>query len=354
MTAAVVTSRGRAAQRAQAVGLARSGRRRLVMLLVLLGLLVVACVASLLIGWSWIAPDRVWDAFVHFNGSHDQLVIHDSRMQRTVVAALAGAALGLAGAIMQALTRNPLADPGLLGVNAGAGFAVTAAIFFLGGMDMGRYIWFSLGGAFMATIAVYLIGSAGGRGVDPLRVVLAGVAIGTVLTGLSDGMVLLNPDKFYGARFWGAGSVADLTFGDASVVLPLMAVGAVLGLAVARPLNAMALGEAQATALGANVRLARLGSIVAVTLLAGATTALVGMIAFVGLMVPHVVRWLVGPDQRWVFPLTMVGSAILVVVADTGGRLVLEAGEMPVAVVLGVIGPPALIWMARRHSAVSL
>lgn len=349
---AAVTSHGRAHQR-EVSGLARSNRRRTVLLLALLALLVLACLASLLIGWSWIAPEQVWDAFAHFSGSHEQLVIRESRLQRTVVAALVGAVLGLAGAVMQSLTRNPLADPGLLGVNAGAGFTVTVAVFFLGGMDMDRYIWFSLAGAFTATLAVHTIGSIGGRALDPLRVTLAGVAIGTVLMGLSNALVILDPDKFYGTRFWGIGSVANRTFDEVAVVLPLMLAGIVIAFAVARPLNALALGEAQATALGANVRLARLGAIIAVTLLAGSATALVGMIAFVGLMVPHLVRWLVGPDQRWVFPLTTVGSAALVVIGDTGGRLVLEAGEMPVAIVLGVLGPPALIALARRDTAVA-
>lgn len=348
---AVVTSHGRARERAEFAGVARTDRRRVLLLLALCVLLAVAGVLSLLLGWSWIGPRQVWDAFVHFDGSHDQLVIRESRLQRTAVAALAGATLGLAGAVMQALTRNPLADPGLLGVNAGAGFAVTVAIFCLGAMDMNRYIWFSLLGALVATLCVFLIGSVGGRALDPLRVTLAGVAIGTVLMGLSDAMVVLDPDKFYGARFWAIGSVADRSLGDVAVVLPFMAVGVVLALAAARPLNVVALGETQATALGANVRLARFGSILAVTLLAGSATALVGMIAFVGLMVPHLVRWLVGPDQRWVFSLTMIGSAVLVVIGDTGGRLVLTAGEMPVAVVLGVIGPPVLILLARRQRA---
>lgn len=352
MTSAV-TSQGKLRRRAEIRGVAQTNRRRTWILLALVVLLAVACVASLLIGWSWIGPGQVWDSFVHFTGSHEQLVIRESRLQRTVVAALTGAVLGLAGAVMQALTRNPLADPGLLGVNAGAGFTVTVAVFFLGGMDMDRYIWFSLAGAFIATLAVHTIGSLGGRALDPLRVTLAGVAIGTVLMGLSNALVILDPDKFYGTRFWGIGSVANRSFDEVAVVLPLMLTGIGLALAVARPLNALALGEAQAIALGANIRLARLGAIVAVTLLAGTATALVGMIAFVGLMVPHVVRWLVGPDQRWVFPLTTLGAAVLVVIGDTGGRLVLEAGEMPVAIVLGVLGPPALIVLARRDSAVA-
>lgn len=347
----VVTSRGRARERAEFAGIAHTNRYRGWILVALLSLLAMACAASLLIGWTWIDPAQVWDSFVHFTGTHEQLVIRESRLQRTVVAVLAGGSLGVAGAVMQALTRNPLADPGLLGVNAGAGFAVTLAVFFLGGMDVDRYIWFSLTGAFLATLAVQAIGSAGGRALDPLRVTLAGVAIGTVLMGLSNALVILDPDKFYGTRFWGIGSVSDLTFSDVSVVAPLAMVGLVLALLVARPLNVLALGEAQATALGANLRLTRLGAIAAVTLLAGSTTALVGTIAFVGLMVPHLIRWLVGPDQRWVFPLTAVGAAALVVLGDTGGRLVLEAGEMPVAVVLGVLGPPVLIWLARRPQA---
>lgn len=352
MTAAI-TSRGRARQREAVAVVAHTNRRRLLALLLLLGLLLAASILSLLLGWSWISPMRVWDALVHFDGSHEHLVIRESRLQRTAVAIFAGGVLGLAGAMMQALTRNPLADPGLLGVNAGAGFAVTVAIFTLGGMDMNRYIWFSLLGAFLATLAVYLIGTLGSRSLDPLKVTLAGVAVGTVLTGLSDALVVLDPDKFYGTRFWGIGSVANRTFSDIGVVLPFMVLGIVLALALSRPLNAIALGEAQATALGANVRLARIGSIVAVTLLAGSATALVGMIAFVGLMVPHAVRWLTGPDLRWVFPLTVVGSAVLVVLGDTLGRLLLEAGEVPVAVVLGIVGPPVLIWLARRNSAVA-
>lgn len=319
----------------------------------LLGLMLLAGCASLLLGWSWISPGRVWQSFNDFDGSYDHTVIRESRLPRTLVAAAVGAALGLAGAVMQALTRNPLADPGLLGVNAGAGFAVTLALFVLGSMSMSRFIWFSLAGAAIATVVVQLIGSRG-PDLDPLRMTLAGVAVGTVLTGVGSALTLLAPDRFYGARFWGVGSVADRTLGDLATVAPFLLVGLVVALLVARPLNALALGDLTARSLGVGVGSARVGAVVAVTLLAGAATAIVGMIAFVGLMMPHAVRWLVGPDQRWVFPMTAVASATLVMVCDTLGRYVLTLGEMPVSIVLACCGPPVLIALVRRESAAAL
>lgn len=316
--------------------------------------LTCAVVASVMLGWTEISPETVWKAIFAFDGTHAQLVLRESRLQRTLAALVVGAALGLAGAVMQGLTRNPLADPGLLGVSAGAGFGVTIAVFVLGGMTMGRFVWFSILGAFAATVVVTALGTSARRANDTIRIVLAGVAVSAVLMGLSNALTVLDPDRFYGVRFWGAGSVANLDLASITVVLPFLVVGVALALALARPLNTIALGDASAKALGVNVAVVRAGSILAVTLLAGAATALVGMIAFIGLVVPHLVRACLGPDQRWVFPATMIGSAALVLASDTLGRFLLPTGEMPVSIVLACVGSPVLIVLARRRSVMEL
>lgn len=349
-----VTTTGRARAASIETATRRNARGRTLALCVLAIILVAAIGASLLLGWSWISPVRVWDAAFAFDGSHDLLVIRESRIQRTLAAVVVGSALGLAGAVMQAFTRNPLADPGLLGVSSGAGFGVTLAVFILGGMTMGRFIWFSLLGALLATILVSLLGNSERGFGDPIRVVLAGVAVGAVLLGLSDAFTVLDPDKYYGMRFWGIGSLTNLQLTDIGIVLPFIVAGSFLAIILAHPLNALALGDQQARSLGARVALVRVASIISVTLLAGAATALVGMIAFVGLVVPHIVRWYFGPDQRWVFPSTMLGSAVLVLVSDILGRFMLSDSELPVSIVLACLGSPVLIALARRRGMAEL
>ena len=335
-------------------------------LAVAFGTLLVACCLSLLVGAEPLAPGAVWEALLHgANGTNGAAgastadeeaaaIVRDARVPRTALALLVGAALGLAGAVIQALTRNPLADPGILGVNAGAGFGVVLGVALLGITAIGQYLWCAFLGAIVATAVVYLIGGRGPEGTSPARLTLAGLALGAVLQGVSSGITLLDRDLFDTMRYWEAGNIANRPTDTLVTVAPCVLAGVMLALALAGPLNAVALGEDLARSLGTNLTLVRVGVVVAVTLLCGAATAAAGPIGFVGLMVPHAVRWLVGPDQRWILPFTLVLAPVLLLVADILGRVVLPSGELQVGVVTAFVGAPVLIWLVRRERASAL
>ncbi len=340
--------------RRPAPGLSRSNAVRTTGLLIVLAALVVVILLSIMIGSRDIPFPVIWEALLSPADVQDHYVIHDLRIPRTVVAIVVGSSLGIAGALIQALTRNPLADPGILGVNSGAAFAVAVGIGAFGIGSISGYIWFDFAGALLVTIVVYAIGSAGRGGADPLRLVLAGVALGAVLSGLTSALTLLDPQAFDKMRGWGAGSVVGRSLDLVWPVLPFLATGLVIAFAMARPLNTIALGEDMAAALGADVLRTRILVIIAVTLLAGGATAIAGPIGFIGLMIPHVARWMVGPDQRWIFAHTLLLSPILLLVADILGRIVMRPAEIPVGIVTAFVGAPVLIVLIRRRKVSSL
>ena len=329
--------------------------RRAVGLIVSLVVLVLIVLASLAIGTRDMPLSEVVGAFFAPTGSDDQLVVLELRYPRTVLGLLVGMGLGLAGGPIQALTRNPLADPGILGVNAGASFAVTIGIGFFGITSVSGYIWFAFVGALLATTGVYIIGSAGRtRTVDPIRLTLAGVAVAAVLTGLTKGILLTNERAFDAFRAWDVGAIAGRGFDTVFAVLPFIAVGVALALALSHSLNAVALGDDLAASLGTSVHRTRVLSIIAVTLLAGAATAAAGPIGFIGLMIPHIARWIVGPDQRWILSYSLILSPILLLGSDIIGRVVMKPGELQVGVVTAFVGAPVLIALVRRKKASGL
>ena len=327
----------------------------------LLGLVLVALLslASLLVGAREVASSTALAAlFAYDGGSVDHIVIVDYRLPRTLLALLCGAAFGVAGALIQAATRNPLADPGILGVNAGAAFFVTLAVGLFGFQSINAYLWFALLGAIVVTLAVHALGSSGQRGsrdgATPVRLVLAGVALSAVLGGIGSSLTLLNPQAFDALRQWAIGSVAGRNMTVVIAVAPFIFAGLVIALISTRALNALALGEDLAQALGARVLRAQVLTLIAVTLLAGAATAACGPIGFIGLMVPHVVRWITGPDQRRIVLMTMICAPALLLAADIAGRLVLYPGELEAGVVTAFLGAPVLIALARRRQASGL
>jgi iron complex transport system permease protein len=335
-------------------GLADSRARRGAGLLVCLLLLFALCVLSILFGTKNLGLHTVWDAFFHFTDSDDQAIVRQLRVPRTVLGLIAGAAFGVSGAVIQAVTRNPLADTQLLGINAGASLFVVIGIGLLGLTSIWSYLWFAFAGVAVALVLVYSLGSAGRGRATPVRLTLAGVALGAVMEGVSTGIRLLKPRAFDYLRFWDAGALSGRPMSVAQVVAPFVLAGLVLAAVVARSLNAIALGEDLARSLGADVARTQLLAVVAVTLLAGAATAAVGPIGFIGLMVPHAVRWLVGPDQRWIFAYTVVCAPILMLGADIVGRLVIRPGEVRVGIVTAFVGAPVLIWLVRRGRASEL
>ncbi|WP_245721828.1 FecCD family ABC transporter permease [Nocardia crassostreae] len=310
--------------------------------------LAAACLLSLLVGTKSIPVGEVWNALWSSAGSPDHLIVTEYRVPRTLVGLLAGMALGVAGCLMQGLTRNPLADPGLLGINAGAAFGITLAVAFLGAAEITSYVWFGFSGAAAVSLVVYRIGTAGRQGSDPIRLTLAGVAVTAVLTGLTKGLILLNPKAFEEWRHWESGALTGRGYDVIAGAAPFIAIGLIAAIIASRSLNAVALGEDLAHALGVNVGRTRLLTAVALTLLCGTATAAVGPITFVGLAVPHIARWIVGPDQRWIVAYSMVLAPILVIGADVLGRVLIPSDEVPAGLVSAFLGAPALIYLARR------
>lgn len=314
----------------------------------LLLLLALAIALSLLIGAKPLPPSVIVDAFSGSCQSADCTIVLDARLPRTLAGLLAGCALGLAGALMQTLTRNPLADPGLLGVNSGASFAIVLGAALLGITSPQEQLLMAFCGAFAASLLVAFTGSQGGGQLSPVRLTLAGVALAAVLEGLSNGIALLNPGVYDQLRFWQAGSLDIRTLQTLKIVLLPVLIAAVVTLFLSRALNSLSLGADTATALGSRVARTQLIGLLAITVLCGSATALVGPIAFIGLMMPHMARWLVGADHRWSLPVTLLATPALLLFADVLGRL-LVPGELRVSVVSAFIGAPVLIWLVRRQ-----
>jgi iron complex transport system permease protein len=342
------------AEDGERVGLAATNAQRSFWLFIAVCVLVLVVLASIAVGSKDIALPTVIDALFNYNDSDDHAIVMALRVPRTVLGLGVGIALGLSGALIQALTRNPLADPGILGVNAGASFFVTLAVGLFGFTSINSYIWFAFLGAVVATVLVYAIGSVGRGAATPIRLTLAGVAISAVLSGVQSGMALLDPQTFDRMRFWGAGSLTAPGWDSITVTAPFIATGIVLAIFAARPLNAIALGDDLAASLGANIVRTRVIVVIAVTLLAGAVTAAAGPIFFIGLMIPHVARWLIGPDQRWIAALTIVLSPVLLLSSDIIGRVVMRPGELQVGIVTAFAGAPVLILLARRRKVSGL
>jgi len=331
--------------------------RGLGLVLALAALALVAAL-SIAVGTKSIPPATVWDALdgavTDPARAGDLTIIQDLRIPRTLIGLAAGVALGLAGALMQALTRNPLADPGILGINAGAAAAVVLAIRVLGVGSLTGYIWFAFAGAAGSFVVVYLLGSRGRSGASPERLALAGAAIGAALLAVTNAVALLDITTFDRYRMWTVGALAGRDLSVVAGVTPFIVIGVLLALALGPSLNVIALGEDAARALGANLGRTRVLSAAAITLLCGAATAAVGPIAFVGLAVPHLARALVGPDQRWLLPYSMVLAPIMLLLADIVGRVVVRPGELQAGLVTAFLGAPVFIAVILRRRIVPL
>lgn len=272
-----------------------------------------------------------------------------TRVPRTVLALLAGAALGLAGAVMQGVTRNPLADPGILGVNVGASLAVVVGVAWFGISSANAFIWIAIAGAGATAVFVYVIGSMGRGGATPLKLALAGTATAIAFSSLVIAVVLPRADIAGGIRSWQIGGVGGATFERMGHIYPFLLAGFLLCLLSARRLNALALGDELAAGLGERVALARGMATLGAVVLCGATTAICGPIGFVGLVVPHACRLLVGVDHRWLLPFSAVGGAILLTASDILGRIAARPSELEVGVVTALIGAPVFIFIVRRQ-----
>lgn len=316
---------------------------------VLLGLLFLsaATIASLTVGARPLSLETVSRSLSGQDAGADGAIVIFSRLPRTLAGLAAGVALGVSGALIQTICRNPLSDPGVLGINAGAGLAVALAVLLLGPLAPALQFLTGISGALLVVLLVFAIGGAGGGRSDPGQFILAGIALAAVMGGLTTALSLLNPSLFDRLRYWSAGTLDIRDLQLVMAVLPVLGAGAVTALVLARPLNALALGSDMAASLGVRPVLVQGGGLALVAVLCGTATALTGPIGFVGLMAPHVARRLLGPDLRRVLPFCMIFAPVLLLAADIVGRIAV-AGELRVSIVTAFLGAPMLIWIARR------
>ncbi|MET3807624.1 iron complex transport system permease protein [Nakamurella sp. UYEF19] len=314
--------------------------------------LVILCLLSLVIGSRAIPLGAAWQALSQADpGNVDAVVVRQLRVPRTIVGLFVGVALGLAGALMQGLARNPLADPGLLGVNAGASLAVVVAIGFLGISQPAGYVWFAFGGAAIAAVVVYSIGSMGRDGATPMTLALAGAALTALIQSAITVIQLRDVTTFDQFRFWEIGAIAGRDMDVVRQIAPFLILGVVVALSRGRMLNAMALGGDVARSLGRRVNVDRAVTAVGIVLLCGGATAMAGPIAFVGLAIPHAARLITGPDFRWILRYSALLGPVLILASDIVGRVVAQPSELQVGVVTALVGAPVLVVLVRRRRA---
>ena len=315
----------------------------------LLGLftLLLCLIASMAYGAVELPFKTIYTALTAFDGSSAHLIVRTIRLPRTLIAIVVGASLAVAGSIMQGLTYNPLAAPDILGINAGAALAVVVAIFLFNDTSASTYAWFGFLGAGVAALAVYLLGSLGRNGMTPLKLTVAGAALTALLSSLTTGILVLNQRTLEEVRHWLAGSVAGRDLNLFIQVLPYIVVGLVVAIALGKQLTTLALGEDVAIGLGQQTAWVKVVAAISVVLLSGSSVAVAGPIGFIGLVVPHIVRFLVGIDYRWILPYSAIMGAILLLLADISARLIIQPQELPVGVMTALVGAPFFIYLAR-------
>jgi iron complex transport system permease protein len=317
----------------------------------LLGLIgvVVITILSLRIGSLPISNQDAWGAIFNFNpDSYEQTVVRSLRVPRTAVGLAIGASLAVAGAVMQGVTRNPLADPFILGVSSGASFALVTAIYYFQLTQATQYVWFAFAGALAASSLVFLIGSTGRDGPTPVKLALAGVVVSAALSAWTSALLLLDEETFDIVRFWLAGSVINRDMNTFFLMLPFLLGAAGACVLLGHQLNVLSLGDETAQSLGMRTGRTRLICSVLVVVITGAAVAIAGPIGFVGLAVPHMVRTFVGADYRWILPASFIYGAIFLVAADIVGRIVTRPAELEVGIVTALVGAPVMVFLARQ------
>lgn len=311
---------------------------------------VVVTILSLRIGSLPVSNQIAWDALFNFDpDSYEQTVVRSLRVPRTAVGLAIGASLAVAGAVMQGVTRNPLADPFILGVSSGASFAIVTAIFYFQLTLATQYVWFAFGGALAASALVFLIGSAGRDGPTPVKLALAGVVVSAALSAWTSALILLDERTFDVVRFWLAGSVINRDMETFFTVLPFLLGGSLACILLGHQLNVLSLGDETARALGMRTGRTRLICSILVVVITGAAVAIAGPIGFVGLAIPHMVRSFVGPDYRWILPASFIYGAIFLVAADIVGRVIARPSELEVGIITALVGAPFMVALARKR-----
>ncbi|MFF9350897.1 FecCD family ABC transporter permease [Streptomyces sp. NPDC014734] len=312
--------------------------------------LLVAVLLSLAVGARTIPPSEVLDALLHGGHSQNAEVVRGMRVPRTLIGLMVGAALALAGTALQGITRNPIADPGILGISQGASVGVVLAIAYAGVHTLTGYVWFAFAGAAAASVAVYAIASSGRGGATPVKLALGGAAINALLVSVTTGVLTTKASALDEFRFWQVGSLAGRETEVAGQIWPFLLLGTVLVLSVARGLDALALGEDVAKGLGQKVATVRIVGGLGATVLTGVGVAAAGPIAFIGLAVPHIARAVVGTDHRWVLPTAALIGPVMLLVSDVVGRVVFPPSEVPAGVMTALLGVPFLVTLVRRKA----
>ncbi|MFJ9029152.1 FecCD family ABC transporter permease [Streptomyces sp. NPDC102274] len=311
---------------------------------------LLSILLSLAVGARAVAPSAVVDALLHGGHSDDAEVIRQLRVPRTLIGLMVGAALALAGTVLQGITRNPIADPGILGISQGSSVGVVLAIAFAGVHTLSGYVWYAFAGAAVASVAVYAIASGGRGGATPVKLALGGAAINALLVSVTMGVLTTNAATLDEFRFWQVGSIAGRDAEVAGQVWPFLLLGTVLVISVARGLDALALGEDVAKGLGQNVAAVRIVGGLGATVLTGMAVAAAGPIAFIGLAVPHIARAIVGSDHRWVLPMAALIGPVMLLVSDVIGRILFPPSEVPAGVMTALLGVPFLVTLVRRKA----
>ncbi|MEB3357715.1 MAG: iron ABC transporter permease [Synechococcales bacterium] len=313
-------------------------------------LLILCLFASIGLGAAEITPSEVGQALFAFDEtSTEHLIIRTVRLPRSLIAVLVGSGMAIAGAIMQGLTGNPLASPSILGVSTGAAFAVVLATFVLGVSSLSVYAWFALAGGAITAGLVYLFAALGPGGVTPLNLTLAGTVFSTLIATLTSGILVLNQQTLEQVRFWLAGSLAGGDLALVQQVIPYLLLGFLLALGLGRQVTTLSLGESVAKGLGQNTAWIKVLGAISVVLLVGGSVSIAGPIGFVGLIVPHFVRFLVGVDYRWILPYAAILGAVMLLLADICARLVIRPQELPVGLVMPLLGAPFFIYLIRTR-----
>lgn len=322
---------------------------RWIVLFSFLLLLCAASIASLSFGKISIPFTDTLEALFHYDASNtNHIIVRTSRLTRTCIAIAIGASLSIAGTLMQALTRNPMAAPDLFGVNAGALFFIVFSMTFLAVESLTSYMWIGFLGALVAAAFVYMLGSLGQSGLIPTRLILAGAAISALFVAFTQGMLVLDEQRMQSVLFWLAGSVAGRDMETLLPVLPFIILGICIALVMGKHLNILTSGEDVAKSLGQNTLLIKLLAGFIIVFLAGGSVAIAGSIGFVGLVVPHIAKGIAGPNYQWVIPLSGIIGAILLLLADVVARLIIAPSEMPIGVMTAFIGTPFFIYIARK------
>jgi iron complex transport system permease protein len=336
----------------------RSGvraRRARIAAVLAFALLTIVVLASLFVGARPVAPSTVWEALTSYDpANNDHIVVVTQRIPRTLIGLLAGASLALAGTLMQGLTRNPLADPGLLGINAGASVAVLLAITLLGISAPGGFVWFAFAGAAAAAVVVAVIGARGPEASNPAKLALTGAAVTAGLTAVTTLILTTSVQALDVYRYWSVGGLTARGLDAVAVVVLPVVVGAVIAFSSARGLDLLSLGDATAAGLGQNISRTRALGVVATVLLCGSATAIAGPLVFVGLLVPHALRAVVGDDYRRLMVVGLPSGAIVLLVADMIGRLIAPPGEVQAGIIVAFVGAPVLIALVLRRRQVAL